>query len=98
MSTSDFSTREYRTKQPSAAPSGAADEQTRLEDAMRRADELLVTSLKSDERRRYRRRIMRLAAHRIRQPNDGSLNSPLRSGFRLATEAYRSRTFNEQER
>jgi tetratricopeptide (TPR) repeat protein len=34
------------------------DEQTRLEDAMRRANDLLVSSLKSDERRRRRRRII----------------------------------------
>ena len=37
---------------------GSSEEQTRLEDAMRRADELLVTSLKFDEHRRYRRRIL----------------------------------------
>ena len=53
MSSSDYSTRDHVTKRRTAA-----DEQTRLEDAMRRADELLVTSLKSDERRRYRRRII----------------------------------------
>jgi len=58
MSSSDFSTRDFVTNRRSTAPAGAADEQTRLEDAMRRADELLVTSLKSDERRRYRRRII----------------------------------------
>ena len=40
---------------------GSAEEQTRLEDAMRRADELLVTSLKFDERRRSRRRIIVLS-------------------------------------
>ncbi len=40
---------------------GSAEEQTRLEDAMRRADELLVTSLKFDERRRSRRRIILLS-------------------------------------
>ena len=56
MSSSDYSTRDHVTKRRSAAVT-AADEQTRLEDAMRRADELLVTSLKSDECRRYRRRI-----------------------------------------
>jgi len=33
-------------------------EQSRLDDAMRRADQLLVTSLKLDERRRNRRRIV----------------------------------------
>src|SRR5262249_27942034 len=55
---SDFSTRDYVTNRRSAAPTAAADEQTRLEAAMRRADELLVTSLKSDERRRYRRRMI----------------------------------------
>jgi hypothetical protein len=33
------------------------NEQARLDDAIRRADDLLVASLKSDERRRHRRRI-----------------------------------------
>jgi tetratricopeptide (TPR) repeat protein len=37
---------------------GLPEEQARLDDAMRRADELLVTSLKSDERRRRRRIIL----------------------------------------
>src|SRR5262245_7890329 len=40
-----------------SANNGLRDEQSRLEDAMRRADELLVSSLKLDERRRNRRRI-----------------------------------------
>lgn len=43
------------------AANGSPTEQTRLDDAMRRADELLVTSLKSDERRRNRRRIIILS-------------------------------------
>jgi Flp pilus assembly protein TadD len=37
---------------------GSPEEQTRLEDALRRADELLATSLKSEERRRWRRNIV----------------------------------------
>ncbi|HEV2970506.1 MAG TPA: tetratricopeptide repeat protein [Pirellulales bacterium] len=54
-----MSTRDFLTNRPSGpAPSAKPDEQSRLEDAMRRADELLVTSLKVDERRRNRRRII----------------------------------------
>jgi hypothetical protein len=37
------------------------NEQARLDDAMRRADDLLVASLKTDERRRHRRRITLLS-------------------------------------
>jgi tetratricopeptide (TPR) repeat protein len=37
---------------------GVGDEQDRLDDAMRNADQLLVTSLRSEERRRSRRRIV----------------------------------------
>src|ERR1700692_3115304 len=54
-----MSTRDYLTNRPSGAASANSPEaQSRLETAMRGADELLVTSLKLDERRRYRRRII----------------------------------------
>src|SRR5262245_25086434 len=54
MSTRDF----LADRTSSQSPDGSPEEQTRLEDAMRRADELLVTSLKFDERRCNRRRIL----------------------------------------
>jgi tetratricopeptide (TPR) repeat protein len=53
-----MSTRNSSTNRTAGAASiGSPNEQSRLDDAMRRADELLVASLKLDERRRNRRRI-----------------------------------------
>ena len=41
---------------PSHQPAGSPSEQARLDEAIERADELLISSLQSDERRRVRRR------------------------------------------
>src|SRR5262249_38712154 len=49
------------TTQPASRALNGSPEQTRLEDAMRRADDLLVSSLKVDERRRNRRKIFMLS-------------------------------------
>jgi tetratricopeptide (TPR) repeat protein len=57
-----MSTRGSSTNRTSRGASpGSTNEQSQLDDAMRRADELLVTSLKLDERRRNRRRIILLS-------------------------------------
>jgi hypothetical protein len=44
-----------------SASDGTPEEQSRLDQAIRRADDLLVSSLKTEERRRNRRRILWLS-------------------------------------